>query len=135
QPTTAEIEATIADISGAGVKAMLTEMDIDVLPRVPGMVGAAPADKARIREATNIYPDGLPEQVQERLARRYADIFALVRRHRDELSRVTFWGVTDASSWLNNFPIPGRADHPLLWDRQGRPKPALAAVAEALRGA
>ena len=64
---------------------------------------------------------------------RYADIFRVVLRHRAAISRVTFWGVTDAQSWLHDFPIPGRINYPLLWDRLGRPKPALDAVAEVLR--
>jgi endo-1,4-beta-xylanase len=51
------------------------------------------------------------------------------------VGRVTFWGVTDANTWLNNFPIPGRVNYPLLWDRLGRPKPALDAVGEVLRKA
>jgi endo-1,4-beta-xylanase len=46
---------------------------------------------------------------------------------------VTFWGVTDATSWLDNFPIPGRVNYPLLWDRNGREKAAFEAVAEVLR--
>jgi endo-1,4-beta-xylanase len=45
---------------------------------------------------------------------------------------VTFWGVTDGNSWLNNWPVRGRTNHPLLWDRQGHPKPALEAVVEAI---
>jgi endo-1,4-beta-xylanase len=77
----------------------------------------------------------LPEAVQRRLAQRYADIFELFARRRDELARVTFWGVTDGTSWLNNFPIRGRTNHPLLWDREGRPKPAFTAVADVLRRA
>ena len=52
--------------------------------------------------------------------------------HRARLSRVTFWGVTDRDSWLNNFPLRGRVNHPLLWDRRGQAKPAFAAVVAAL---
>jgi len=117
RPTLAEMEATVAAITGAGFKAMFTEMDIDVLPRSP----------------ENPYADGLPDEAQRQLAARYAEIFAFVRTHPDQLTRVTFWGVTDARSWLNNYPIRGRTNHPLLWDRQGRPKPAFAAVVAALR--
>jgi endo-1,4-beta-xylanase len=112
---------------------MLTELDIDVLPRDPAMWGADLAKKATIRAATNIYPDKLPDEQQQQLARRYADIFRLVLKHRSQLSRVTFWGVTDAQTWLNDFPIPGRVNYPLLWDREGRPKPAFDAVADVLR--
>jgi endo-1,4-beta-xylanase len=40
--------------------------------------------------------------------------------------------VTDAGSWLHDFPIPGRVNYPLLWDREGREKPAFEAVAGVL---
>jgi len=136
EPPLEDIDATIAELAvGTGVKVMLTELDVDVLPRDPDMWGADLNKKSQIREATNIYPNGLPEEQQQRLARRYADIFRLVMKHRGAVSRVTFWGVTDAQSWLHNFPIPGRVNYPLLWDRQGQPKPAFDAVVEALRTA
>jgi endo-1,4-beta-xylanase len=132
-PSLAEIEATITGIARAGATVLITELDVDVLPRDPEMWGADLAKKARIRAATNAYPDGLPPAVQEQLARRYADAFTLFLKH--DVSRVTFWGVTDATSWLHDFPIPGRVNHPLLWDREGREKPAFEAVARVLRDA
>jgi endo-1,4-beta-xylanase len=133
EPELAAIDATIGELAaGTGVKVMLTELDVDVLPRDPDMWGADLSKKATIKAATNIYPDGLPDDQQRRLARRYGDIFALVVKHARVMSRVTFWGVTDAQSWLHNFPIPGRVNYPLLWDRQGKPKPAFDAVVEVL---
>jgi endo-1,4-beta-xylanase len=135
EPPIAQIDETIAALAtGTGVKVLITELDVDVLPRDPDMWGADLSKKARIRAATNVYPDGLPDEQQRQLARRYADIFRVVLRHRDAVSRVTFWGVTDAQSWLHDFPIPGRVNYPLLWDRQGQPKPAFDAVIEVLTG-
>jgi endo-1,4-beta-xylanase len=134
EPPLAEIDATLGDLAaGTGVKVMLTELDIDVLPRDPDMWGADLSKQTALREKTNIYPDGLPAEQQQKLARRYADIFALVLKHRAAMSRVTFWGVTDANTWLHNFPIRGRVNYPLLWDKQGQPKPAFDAVVEVLR--
>jgi endo-1,4-beta-xylanase len=130
-PPLATIDETLAAIRASGTRAVITELDMDVLPRDPDMWGADLAKKQKIREATNVYPNGLPDEVQQRLARRYADVFALFLKH--DVGRVTFWGVTDADTWLDDFPIPGRVNYPLLWDRDGRAKPALAAVAEALR--
>jgi endo-1,4-beta-xylanase len=66
--------------------------------------------------------------VQQQLARRYAALFRVYVKHADIIDRVTFWGVTDATSWLNGFPARGRTNWPLLFDRQGRPKPAFDAV-------
>jgi len=68
--------------------------------------------------------------VQQALARRYGDAFRVLLAHRDDITRVTFWGVSDADSWLNR----GRVNHPLLWDRQRRPKPALDEVVRVLSG-
>ena len=67
------------------------------------------------------------------LARRYADVFSLFVKY--DVGRVTFWGLTDATSWLNNFPIPGRVNYPLLWGRDGKPKPAFDAVVDVLKKA
>jgi endo-1,4-beta-xylanase len=112
---------------------VITELDMDVLPRDPDMWGADLSKKATIKAKTNIYPDGLPAAMQEKLAKRYADVFALFLKH--GVARVTFWGVTDANSWLHNFPIPGRVNYPLLWDRDGQPKPAFNAVVGVLQRA
>jgi endo-1,4-beta-xylanase len=131
-PSLADIEATITDIAAAGVKVLITELDVDVLPRDPGMYGADLEKRAKFKAETNLYPDSLPADKQKELARRYADIFALFLKHKDKITRVTFWGVDDGHTWLNGFPIPGRINHPLLFDRQRKPKPAYDAVVETL---
>ena len=130
-PPLPAIDEALAAIRASGTKALVTELDLDVLPRDPDMWGADLAKKATIRAATNVYPDGLPPAVQQQLARRYADVFTLFLKH--DVGRVTFWGVTDATTWLDDFPIPGRVNYPLLWDRDGHEKPAFEAVAEVLR--
>jgi len=70
----------------------------------------------------------LPASVEQELSARYAAIFALLRQHRDKISRVTFWAVHDGQSWRSYLPIRGRADYPMLFDRQYKPKPAFATV-------
>ena len=67
-------------------------------------------------------------------AGRYAEVFEVLLRHRDVVSRVTFWGVTDGDSWRNGWPVEGRTNHPLLFDRAGRPKPAFEAVVRVATG-
>jgi len=130
-PPLAAIDEALGAMRAAGLVPMITELDMDVLPRDPDMWGADLAKKAKIRAKTNVYPDGLPASLQEQLARRYADVFTLFLKH--GVGRVTFWGVTDATTWLHDFPIPGRVNYPLLWDRDGREKPAFDAVAEVIR--
>jgi endo-1,4-beta-xylanase len=69
--------------------------------------------------------------VQQELAKRYADLFGVYLKHRDVITRVTFWCVTDRDSWLNDWPVKGRTSYPLLFDRAGQPKPAFQAVIQA----
>jgi endo-1,4-beta-xylanase len=130
-PPLAAIDETLAAIQAAGVRPLITELDMDVLPRDPDMWGADLAKKDKIKAATNLYTQGLPDAMQQKLARRYADVFRLFLKH--EVGRVTFWGVTDAHSWLDDFPIRGRTNYPLLWGRDGREKPAFGAVVDALQ--
>ncbi|AOS46368.1 Endo-1,4-beta-xylanase A precursor [Lacunisphaera limnophila] len=130
-PTIAQIEASIVALRDAGVKVHFTELDIEVLPRNVG--GAEISMREKRTEDNDPYTAGLPAEIQEKLARRYADIFKLFLKHADVVDRVTFWGVTDGDSWLNSWPVRGRTNHPLLFDRQLQPKPAFHAVAEAAK--
>lgn len=114
-PALAEIRQAIEEFAALGVKVMITELDVSVYPW-------------SLRE--NLYAAGLPDEMQERLAQRYASLFRLFLEYREVIDRVTFWGLTDATSWKNNFPVRGRTDHPLLFDRRGEPKPAFWAVVE-----
>jgi endo-1,4-beta-xylanase len=133
-PTVEEIEPAIVELAKTGKQIIITELDVDPLPRPEELIGADLSKRVERTPQLDPYADGLPESLQQRLAQRYRDIFSLFVKHR-AVSRVTFWGVTDADTWLNNWPVPGRTNHPLLWDRQGRPKPAFHAVVEALRRA
>ncbi len=127
-PTVQQIEDTLKAFKELGVKVMATELDVDVLPPVTRQPTADVSMRAQATPESNPYTAGLPDERQQALAKRYADIFAVFLKYRDLITRVTFWGVTDRYSWLNNFPAPGRTNYPLLFDRNGNPKPALDAV-------
>lgn len=126
-PSVAEEEAAVTELAATGVKVAITELDIDVLPSAWGMTADVSMKLAQSPKL-NPYPNGLPADVQQALAKRYADIFAVYWKHRALINRVTLWGVTDGESWLNGWPVPGRTSYPLLFDRAGQPKPAFAAV-------
>ena len=127
-PTVEQEDATITAFGKLGVKVMITELDMDVLPRATQNQGADVALNVEAQAKLNPYVNGLPDSIQQALARRYADLFAVFLKHRGIVSRVTFWGVTDADSWHNNWPVRGRTSYPLLFDRNGQPKPAFDAV-------
>lgn len=133
-PSLQDIEAAIDAYAALGVKVMITELDIDVLPltregQVVGTVMEHPQFQLpEFKRYLDPWPRGLPDDVQRQLARRYAELFALFHRKRDAIARVSVWGVHDGMSWKNDYPVPGRTNYPLLFDRQRQPKPALEAV-------
>jgi endo-1,4-beta-xylanase len=130
-PTTEQEGAAIAAFGKLGVKVAISELDIDVLPaatrRQTADVGVSVAQNPKL----NPWPNGLPDDIQQQLAKRYAALFQVFLEHRDVINRVTLWGVTDADSWKNDWPVRGRTDYPLLFNRDGQPKPAYQAVLQA----
>ncbi len=123
-PSLEEIEKTILDFSALGIKVAFTELDINVLQNPWDIVGADVNQKYEGNEKMNPYPKSLPDSIQTQLAKRYEDIFKLFIKHKDKISRVTFWGVNDGQSWLNDWPIKGRTNYSLLFDREFKPKKA-----------
>ena len=73
----------------------------------------------------NPYPDGLPEEVSKAWTERMNDFFRLFLKHHNLITRVTLWGVADQNSWRNDWPMRGRTDYPLLFDRNYQPKPVV----------
>ena len=127
-PSASKLDATISAFAKLGVKVNITELDLDVLPHPGRNVAADVSLNYKSAAKLNPYRNGLPESAQQEITERYAKLFAIFLQHRNEISRVTFWGVTDGNSWLNDWPVAGRTSYPLVFDRAGQPKPAFAAI-------
>ncbi|MBI4978984.1 MAG: endo-1,4-beta-xylanase [Spirochaetes bacterium] len=109
-----DVEYAIEAIAASGVKVSISELDVSLFKW---------GDKQ-----DNPYRDGAPEELLRTQALTYAKLFQVFKKHKDVITRVAVWGVTDGDSWLNNFPVKGRINHPMLFDRKGRPKEAFWAV-------
>lgn len=133
-PSIADEEATIEAFANLGIKVNITELDVDVLPRVKKELMADVASSVQSTPALNPYANGLPPSAQQALAKRYAELFGVFVKHRNAITRVTFWGVTSGDSWLNNWPVRGRTSYPLLFDREGQATPAYDSVLRAAAG-
>lgn len=133
------IQAAIDAYANLGLKVMITELDVDVLPltREGQIIGTGMAHPQfqleEFRAYLNPYQQGLPASVQQQLTARYQDLFELFYENRDKIDRVTLWGVHDGMSWKNDYPVPGRTNFPLLFDRERQPKPAVDAVLQVPR--
>jgi endo-1,4-beta-xylanase len=125
-----EIEDTIVAVKALGLKVVVSELDIDVVPR-----GRWWADGGKYRDEMakiDPYRDGCPPEILKRQAEQYAALFQIFNKHSDSILRVSFWNLHDGESWLNYFPW-NRVNHPLLFDRNRLPKPAFQAVVDALQ--
>jgi len=127
----AEFEKSIEAFAELGVKVMITELDVSILPSPWRNLGAEVSDVVDYQQRMNPYPDGLPDSVNAVFSDFYLDLFKLFLKHQDKISRVTLWGVTDGDSWKNNWPIRGRTDYPLLFDRNNQPKPVVTDIINA----
>lgn len=133
-PKTNYIEEAIDAYAACGIKVMITELDVDVLPltKEGQVTGQGMADRQfqleEFKTFLDPYQKSLPENIQALLTKRYEELFSIFYKKREKIARVTLWGIHDGMSWKNDYPIPGRTNYPLLWNRQKQPKPALAAV-------
>jgi endo-1,4-beta-xylanase len=133
-PKTQYIEDAIDAYSACGVKVMITELDVDVLPltKEGQIIGQGMSDKQfqleEFKQYLDPYPKALPDSIQQMLTKRYMELFRIFYARKDKIKRVTCWGVHDGMSWKNDYPIPRRTNYPLLWNRNRQPKPAFNAV-------
>lgn len=132
-PTNDELIASLEALSQLGVKIMITELDLNILPNPFGYTGAEISTNFELRKELNPYPDGLPDSMHVVQSNRYSELFNIFNDYKDHISRVTFWGVTDGQSWQNYWPMQGRTTYPLLFDRNFQPKPAFDAVIETVK--
>jgi len=123
-PDLDEFEQSIIEFSALGIDVVISELDITVLPfPKEENQGADISMNVKLKAELNPYTKGLPAEIERQLGKRYEELFAVLNKHQDKISRVSFWGVSDANTWRNNWPVKGRTDYPLLFDRDMKKKP------------
>ena len=127
-PDVKDFEESIIAFGKTGAKIMITELDLSILPNPYSKLGAEISLRADYKEAMNPYKNGIPAEVNEKWENRFADFFRIFTKHSDVISRVTLWGLSDNDSWKNNWPIKGRTDYPLLFDRNLKAKPIVKTI-------
>ena len=118
-PDLKKIENAIIELNRAGVKVVISELDLSVLPNGFGHKGKHIRD---LKGPLNPYAQNLADSKEQEQSQKYLELFKMFMKHSDKIQRVTFWGISDKHSWLNEFPILGRTDYPLLFDRNYKPK-------------
>lgn len=121
-PTVESVEKAILDLKQAGLKVMVTELDLTALPAPKQDLGGEAWADFPYDAAVDPYRNGLPEEVERQWTNHLLDFFKLFLKHKDVITRVTMWGVSDDASWRNGWPMKGRVDYPLLFGRDHQPK-------------
>jgi endo-1,4-beta-xylanase len=105
------IRRAIERFASLGVEVQITELDLSVYRW---------GDNSKLTE--------LPADRAQRQAQSYKALFAMLRdeaRSTGKLTGVTFWGIADDYTWLDNFPVAGRKNWPFLFDTSQKPKTAF----------
>jgi endo-1,4-beta-xylanase len=113
EPTEKELEESITRFASLGLKVQITELDVSVYQKINEQVNVK-------FKGENLFT---PEMSQKQ-AQHYKMIFEVFRKHKSLISGITFWNLSDKSTWLDHFPIDGRKDFPLLFDQELKPKKA-----------
>ncbi|WP_342806112.1 endo-1,4-beta-xylanase [Alteromonas sp. M12] len=123
EPPLKQLELSIQKVAAAGLTMMITELDISVL-KFPdeNNMGADISLNFVLQDEYNPYANGISQSSYLKLAKAYKDLFRLFLTYRQDIDRVTFWGVSDNDTWRNNWPMNGRTDYPLLFDRDYQAK-------------
>lgn len=124
-PKLADYHRAIEAIAATGVKVIISELDLNVLPNPDSFSGADVSQQFDYSPQLDPYAHGIDRTTEDLIAERWQALFLLYRLHAHQIARVTFWAVGDADSWLNDWPIPGRHAYPTLFDRDYNPKPVV----------
>lgn len=117
-----EYEKSINEIAELDLKVMFTELDMTVIPWPGANVSAEISTSFEFQQEYNPYPEAMPDSIATAQADAYGSLFELFLKYEDKIDRVTMWGVNDGNTWRNNWPVNGRKDYPLLFDREFLPK-------------
>ena len=119
--TAEQIQTAVDSFAMLGLDIHITELDLTIYGNYH--------DGARQATTATLPYDA---ETSRRQAEAYARFFELFRRNSDKISSVTLWGIADNHTWLNNHPVKGRRDYPLLFDTLQQPKEAFFRVIDTL---
>ncbi|MBB3058705.1 endo-1,4-beta-xylanase [Mucilaginibacter gotjawali] len=113
EPGQKDLVETIKKFASLGLKVQVTELDISIYPWEKNQRSLRPGE-------SEVYTADLERKQIEK----YAEVFKIFRQYREVITGVTFWNISDRNTWLDNYPVHGRKNYPLLFDQKLQPKKA-----------
>ncbi|WP_394992803.1 endo-1,4-beta-xylanase [Emticicia sp.] len=118
EPSAADLDESITKFASLGLQIQITELDVSVHAKEHARRDHRPSDDVSI----------FGNEVEQKQIEHYKMLFEVFRKHKDKITSITFWNLSDKSTWLDNFPVPNRKDYPLLFDQNLKPKKAFSEV-------
>lgn len=113
EPSEKDLRETIEIFSSLGLPIQITELDISIYPHEAARRSRWPGE-----------PAFFTPQLEQQQIEQYKKVFSILREYKDSITGLTFWNVSDRTTWLDWFPVRGRKNYPLLFDVHGMPKKA-----------
>ena len=107
----------IQRFASLGWKIQITELDISVYPWEKNRRSKRPGEN-----------DAYTPELEQQQAAQYKQVFAIFRQYKAFITGITFWNVSDRHTWLNEYPVAGQNNYPLLFNQDLTPKKAYWAV-------
>lgn len=105
-PSLDDIRKAIELYASLGLTLQITEMDVSVFNFED--------KRTDLTEPT--------DEMMEKQAERYDAFFSLFREYSEHIDSVTLWAASDRYNWLDDFPVRGRKNWPMLFDTHNQPK-------------
>ena len=113
EPTQQELRKAIEQFSSLGLKVQVTELDVSVYPWEKNQRPLKDGEKFEFT----------PEQEQKQMEV-YKNVFRIFRDYKSIITGITFWNISDQHTWLDEYPVRGRKNYPLLFDQNLKRKKA-----------
>ena len=119
EPSQQELITTIKRFASLGLKVQITELDLSVYPWEKNERPKRPGES-----------DAYTADLEQKQTDKYAMVFKVFRDYKDVVTGVTFWNISDRHTWLDEYPVMGRKNYPLLFDKDLKPKKAFDKVVD-----
>ncbi|MDR3318843.1 MAG: endo-1,4-beta-xylanase [Clostridiales bacterium] len=114
-----DFENSVKAFTDMGLDVQVTEMDVSIYPW----------------GAESVRYEALPEDIELIQAEVYGSVFEVLRNYsavgsdgKGHVTGATFWGVADDVTWLDDDPVRGRKNWPLIFDGEYSPKKAYYSI-------
>ena len=109
-PSSSHITTAFDLYKSLGIEIQITELDVSVY-----------------LSNSDVQSDYTTEMAAKQ-ANAYKRFFKLFSDYKNDITSVTFWGLADNHTWLDNFPVSNRKNYPFLFDTSYNPKSAYFSV-------